>query len=106
MKHRQYGDDIIGTQWGDAPLWYKDAVIYQLHVKAFYNSNSNDIDDFRDIADYRNIYPAFGTRKDFHAFVREAHQRGLKIITELVVNLTSDQHPWFRAAREAPRDSA
>jgi len=138
MKHRQYGDDIIGTQWGDDPLWYKDAVIYQLHVKAFYDSNGDGIGDFRgltdkldyiqrlgvntiwllpfypspmrddgyDIADYRNIYPAYGTRKDFHAFVREAHQRGLKIITELVVNHTSDQHPWFRAAREAPRDSA
>src|SRR3569623_873437 len=130
--------DTIGTQWGDDPVRYKDAVIYQLHVKAFYDSNGDGIGDFRcrtdkldyiqrlgvntiwllpfypspmrddgyDIADYRNIYPAYGTRKDFHTFVREAHQRGLKIITELVVNHTSDQHPWFRAAREAPRDSA
>ena len=138
MKRRQYGDNAIDTTWGDDPLWYKDAVIYQLHVKAFFDSNDDGIGDFEgltqkldyiqnlgvntlwllpfypspmrddgyDIADYRNIYPAYGNRRDFRHFVREAHERGLKIITELVINHTSDQHPWFKAAREAPRDSS
>src|SRR3569832_1215352 len=138
MKRRQYGDNAIDTTWGDDPLWYKDAVIYQLHVKAFFDSNDDGIGDFEgltqkldyiqnlgvntlwllpfypspmrddgyDIADYRNIYPAYGNRRDFRHFVREAHERGLKIITELVINHTSDQHHWFKAAREAPRDSS
>jgi len=120
------------------PLWYKDAIVYQLHVKAFFDSDDDGIGDFRgltekldylqdlgvntlwllpfypspmrddgyDIADYRNIYPDYGTRKDFRHFVREAHHRGLRIITELVINHTSDQHPWFQAARRAPPDSA
>jgi maltose alpha-D-glucosyltransferase/alpha-amylase len=119
------------------PLWYKDAIIYQLHVKAFGDSNHDGIGDFRgliqrldyvqdlgvntlwllpfypspmrddgyDIADYRNIHPDYGTRADFGAFVREAHRRGLKVITELVINHTSDQHPWFQAARHAPPGS-
>jgi maltose alpha-D-glucosyltransferase/alpha-amylase len=120
------------------PLWYKDAVIYQLHVKAFYDSNDDGIGDFRgltqkleyirdlgvnaiwllpfypspqkddgyDVADYRNIHPNYGTRADFRQFLREAHRLGLKVITELVVNHTSDQHPWFQAARRAPRGSS
>jgi maltose alpha-D-glucosyltransferase/alpha-amylase len=115
------------------PLWYKDAVIYEVHVRAFFDSNDDGIGDFRgltskldyiqdlgvntiwllpfypspgkddgyDIADYRNIHPAYGTRADFRAFVREAHRRGLRVITELVINHTSDQHPWFQAARRA-----
>jgi maltose alpha-D-glucosyltransferase/alpha-amylase len=126
------------TTWQNDPLWYKDAVIYQLHVKAFHDSNDDGIGDFRgltekldylqdlgvntlwvlpfypspfrddgyDISDYRNIHPAYGTRADFQAFVRQAHKRGLKVITELVINHTSDQHPWFQAARRAPRGSA
>ncbi|MEE4378742.1 MAG: maltose alpha-D-glucosyltransferase [Candidatus Competibacteraceae bacterium] len=124
--------------WANDPLWYKDAIIYQLHVKAFGDSNHDGIGDFRgliqrldyvqdlgvntlwllpfypspmrddgyDIADYRNIYPEYGTRADFKAFVREAHRRGLKVVTELVINHTSDQHPWFQAARSAPPGSA
>ncbi len=118
-------------------LWYKDAVIYQLHVKAFFDSNDDGLGDFRglsskldyisdlgvntvwllpfypspmkddgyDVADYHNVHPQYGTRQDFRQFVREAHRRGLKVITELVVNHTSDQHPWFQAARRAPADS-
>jgi maltose alpha-D-glucosyltransferase/alpha-amylase len=124
--------------WAEDPLWYKDAVIYQLHVKAFHDANGDGIGDFAglrekldylqelgvnalwllpfypspqrddgyDIADYRGINPAYGTMGDFRAFVREAHRRGLKLITELIVNHTSDQHPWFQKARRAPRGSA
>ncbi len=120
------------------PLWYKDAIIYQLHVKAFYDSNGDGIGDFPgltekldyikdlgvntiwllpfypsplrddgyDIADYHGIHPDYGTRADFRHFVREAHRRGLKIVTELVINHTSDAHPWFQAARQAPPGSA
>jgi maltose alpha-D-glucosyltransferase/alpha-amylase len=62
-------------------------------------------DDGYDVADYRSIHPAYGTRADFHQFVREAHRRDLRVITELVVNHTSDQHPWFQAARRAPKGS-
>src|ERR687883_705258 len=115
------------------PLWYKDAIIYELHVRAFCDSNGDGIGDFQgliqklpylrdlgvtalwllpfypsplrddgyDIADYRNVHPDYGTRRDFKQFVQEAHAYGLKVITELVVNHTSDQHPWFQAARRA-----
>src|SRR3954454_7806524 len=121
----------------DTALWYKDAVIYQVHVKAFLDSNGDGIGDFAgltskldyiqelgvsavwllpfypsplkddgyDIADYRNVHPQYGTREDFAVFLAEAHRRGLKVITELVVNHTSDQHPWFQAARRAPPGS-
>ncbi len=119
-------------------LWYKDAIIYELHVKAFFDSNDDGIGDFRgltdkldyiqdlgvtaiwllpfypspmrddgyDVSDYHNVAPAYGTRNDVRTLVREAHRRGLRIITELVVNHTSDQHPWFQAARRAPNGSA
>ncbi len=119
------------------PLWYKDAIIYQLHIKAFFDSNDDGVGDFLgltrkldylqdlgvtalwllpfypaplrddgyDIADYRNINPTYGTMNDFRVFVREAHRRGLKVVTELVVNHTSDQHPWFQRARRAKRGS-
>jgi len=115
------------------PQWYKDAVIYQLHVKAFFDSNDDGIGDFRglterldyvrdlgvntiwllpfypsplkddgyDVADYRNVHAAYGSVADFQHFVREAHRQGLRVITELIVNHTSDQHPWFQAARRA-----
>ncbi len=124
----------VGT---DDPLWYKDAIVYQLHVKAFGDSSQDGIGDFRgliqrldylqdlgvdtlwlmpfypsplrddgyDISDYQNVHPDYGTLADFRAFVREAHARGLKVITELVINHTSDQHPWFQAARRAPPGS-
>ncbi len=121
----------------DDPLWYKDAIIYQLHVKAFYDGNNDGIGDFAgliekldyiqdlgvntlwllpfypspmrddgyDIADYRNIHAHYGTRRDFRAFIRAAHRRGIRVICELVINHTSDQHPWFQAARKAPAGS-
>ncbi|HSW03172.1 maltose alpha-D-glucosyltransferase [Aquabacterium sp.] len=119
------------------PLWYKDAVIYELHIKAYADANGDGIGDFRgltehldhvqslgvntiwllpfypsplrddgyDVADYENVHPSYGTLDDFRAFVAEAHRRNLRVITELVVNHTSDQHPWFQAARRAPKGS-
>ncbi len=115
------------------PLWYKDAIIYQLHVKAFFDGNDDGVGDFQgltrkldylqdlgvtalwllpfhpsplrddgyDVADYKSINPSFGRMADFKSFVREAHRRHLRVITELVVNHTSDQHPWFQRARKA-----
>src|SRR5246500_5953181 len=114
-------------------LWYRHPIIYQLHVKSFFDSNNDGIGDFRgltqkldyikdlgataiwvmpfypsplrddgyDISSYRGINPAFGSLPDFKRFVREAHERGLRVITELVINHTSDQHPWFQRARRA-----
>jgi maltose alpha-D-glucosyltransferase/alpha-amylase len=119
------------------PLWFKDAVIYQLHVKAFRDSNGDGIGDFRglteslgyikdlgvntiwllpfypsplrddgyDIADYHNVHASSGTMADFRRFIREAHHLELRVVTELVINHTSDQHPWFQAARRAPPGS-
>ena len=113
--------------------WYRDAVIYQLHVKSFYDSSNDGMGDFcgvlqkldyvkelgataiwvmpfypsplrddgYDIADYRGINPSYGTLDDFKAFVEAAHERGIRVITELVINHTSDQHPWFQKARAA-----
>jgi maltose alpha-D-glucosyltransferase/alpha-amylase len=121
----------------DDPLWYKDAVIYELHVRAFTDSNGDGIGDFRgltrrldylqdlgvtalwllpfypsplrddgyDIADYTSVNPIYGTLSDFRLFLRAAHRRGLRVITELVVNHTSDRHPWFQRARTAPPGS-
>ena len=121
----------------DDPLWYKDAVIYQLNVKSFFDSNDDGIgdfagltsklgylrdlgvntiwlmpfypsplkDDWYDISDYTNIHPQFGTLDDFRSMLREAHRLGLKVVTELIINHTSDQHPWFQAARRAPAGS-
>jgi maltose alpha-D-glucosyltransferase/alpha-amylase len=115
------------------PLWYKDAIIYQLHVKSFFDSNDDGIGDFPgliskldyiadlgintiwllpfypspllddgyDISEYRDVHPDYGTLADFRQFVRLAHARGIRVITELVVNHTSDQHPWFQRARRA-----
>jgi maltose alpha-D-glucosyltransferase/alpha-amylase len=120
------------------PYWYKDAILYELHVKAFFDSNDDGVGDFAgliqkldylhdlgvtalwvlpfypsplrddgyDIADYHGVHPTYGTRKQFRQFVREAHDRGLRVITELVINHTSDQHPWFQAARQAPAGSS
>ncbi len=119
------------------PLWYKDAVIYQLNVKSFFDSNDDGIGDFPgltsklayirdlgvntiwlmpfypsplkddgyDISDYTNIHPQFGTLDDFRSMLHEAHRLGLKMVTELIINHTSDQHPWFQAARRAPAGS-
>lgn len=115
------------------PLWYKDAVIYQLHVRAFHDSNGDGIGDFQgliqkldylaglginaiwllpfypsplrddgyDIANYTDINPAYGTMEDFREFLEEAHLRNIRVITELVINHTSDQHQWFQKSRHA-----
>ena len=122
----------------DDGLWYKDAVIYQLHVKSFFDSNDDGVgdvpglimkldyiaslgvntiwllpfypsprrDDGYDIADYRGVHPDYGTVADVRKLIREAHARGLRVITELVVNHTSDQHRWFQRARTSRPGSA
>ncbi|HTC65583.1 MAG TPA: maltose alpha-D-glucosyltransferase [Candidatus Acidoferrum sp.] len=114
-------------------LWYKDAVIYQLHVRTFCDSNGDGIGDFvgmtqrldylqelgtntiwllpfypsplrddgYDIADYTTVHPSYGTLDDFKAFLTAAHNRGLRVIIEMVMNHTSDQHPWFQEARSS-----
>jgi maltose alpha-D-glucosyltransferase/alpha-amylase len=121
----------------DDPLWYKDAIIYQAHVRAFFDSDNDGVGDFRgltqkldylqglgitcvwllpffpsplrddgyDIADYLNVHPSYGTLEDFKAVVRAAHERQIKVLIELVINHTSDRHPWFEHARRAPRGS-
>jgi len=120
------------------PLWYKDALIYELHVRAFQDSDGDGKGDFAglterldyladlgvtaiwllpfypsplkddgyDIADYTSVHPDYGTLRDAKTFIREAHKRSLRVITELVCNHTSDQHPWFQRARRAPAGSA
>ncbi|MEO8227837.1 MAG: alpha-amylase family glycosyl hydrolase, partial [Gemmatimonadota bacterium] len=117
--------------------WYRDAIIYQVHIRAFNDSDADGIGDFAglterlpyledlgvtaiwllpfypsplrddgyDIADYTDVNPSYGTLQDFKIFLKEAHRRGLRVITELVVNHTSDQHEWFKAARRAPAGS-
>ncbi|HEY0844263.1 MAG TPA: maltose alpha-D-glucosyltransferase [Noviherbaspirillum sp.] len=124
MQSRPFSDD---------PLWYKDAIVYQLHVKSFFDANNDGIGDFAgliqkldyiadlgvntiwllpfypsprrddgyDIAEYRGVHPDYGTLADVRHFIHEAHRRGLRVITELVINHTSDQHPWFQRARKA-----
>ncbi len=126
------------TPLRDEPLWYKDAVFYELHVRAYADSNGDGIGDFRgltdkldhlaalgvdciwllpmypsplrddgyDISDYTAIHPDYGTLEDFRAFLEAAHARGLRVLIELVLNHTSDQHPWFveaRSSRASPR---
>ena len=113
--------------------WYKKAVFYELHVKAYCDSNADGIGDFRglltkldylhdlgidciwllpmypsplrddgyDISDYYNVHSSYGTLDDFHGFLDAAHVRGIRVITELVINHTSDQHPWFQEARSS-----
>ncbi|MFL6611271.1 MAG: maltose alpha-D-glucosyltransferase, partial [Pseudomonas sp.] len=120
------------------PLWYKDAVIYQVHVKSYFDSNNDGIGDFPgliekldyiadlgvntiwllpfypsprrddgyDIAEYRGVSPDYGTMADARRFIAEAHKRNLRVITELVINHTSDQHPWFQRARKAKKGSS
>jgi maltose alpha-D-glucosyltransferase/alpha-amylase len=116
------------------PLWFKDAVFYQLHVKSFADSNADGIGDFAglaskldhleslgvdclwiqpmypspfrddgyDISDYTNVHPSYGTLEEFQAFLDQAHSRGMRVIIELVLNHTSDQHAWFAEARSSP----
>ncbi len=122
---------------GDDPLWYRDAVIYQLNVKAFFDSNDDGVGDFKgvtakldyvrdlgvntiwlmpfypsplrddgyDISEYEDVHPQYGTLDDFRELLAEAHKRGLRVITELVINHTASEHPWFQAARRAPPGS-
>jgi len=123
---------VTATLAGDA-LWYKDAIIYEVHVRSFYDSVDDGMGDFPgltqkldyiqdlgvtavwilpfcpspwkddgyDISDYTDVHPAYGTLRDFENFLREAHRRELKVITELVLNHTSDQHQWFQRSRRA-----
>ncbi len=122
----------------DDPLWYKDGIIYQVHIKAYKDSNNDGIGDFKglrekldyiedlgvniiwllpfypsplkddgyDIADYYNVHPDYGTIEDVKEFLKAAHRRGIRVITELVLNHTSDQHEWFKRARKNPPGSA
>jgi maltose alpha-D-glucosyltransferase / alpha-amylase len=115
------------------PLWYKDAIIYQIHIKSFFDANNDGIGDFAglisrldyiaelgvntvwllpfypsprlddgyDIADYRGVHPDYGSLADVKRFIAAAHERGIRVIAELVINHTSDQHPWFQRARLA-----
>ncbi|MCE1191970.1 MAG: maltose alpha-D-glucosyltransferase [Acidovorax sp.] len=121
----------------DDPLWYRDAVIYQLNVKAFFDSNNDGVGDFKgvtakldyvkdlgvntiwlmpfypsplrddgyDISEYEDVHPQYGTLADFKEMLDAAHARGLRVITELVINHTSSEHPWFQRARRAPPGS-
>lgn len=133
-SHRRGAPPIAGPAPAD---WYKDAIIYELRVRAFFDSNADGIgdlpglidrldyleylgvntlwllpfyksalaDDGYDISDYMAVHPECGTLADFKAFLREAHARGMRVIIELVLNHTSDQHPWFQRARRAPKGS-
>src|SRR5262249_28722295 len=126
------------TMLENDPLWYKDAVIYEVHVRAFHDSAGEGTGDFRgltqkldylqdlgvsaiwllpfypsplrddgyDIADYADIHPQYGTLADLQEFREQAHRRGMRVITELVINPPSDQHPWFQRARRSPPGSA
>ncbi len=133
--HEERGTQRRGkpSMLSDDPLWYKDAIIYQVHVKSFFDANNDGVGDFPgllakldyiaglgvtaiwllpfypsprrddgyDIADYRNVHPDYGQLADVRRFIQEAHARGMRVITELVINHTSDQHPWFQRARRA-----
>ncbi|MBA3820196.1 MAG: maltose alpha-D-glucosyltransferase [Deltaproteobacteria bacterium] len=128
-------DDV--SELSDDPLWYKDAVIYEIHIRAFSDSNGDGVGDIPgliekldylvdlgitaiwllpfypsplkdggyDIADYTNVHESYGTRDDVARLLREAHRRGIRVITELVLNHTSSEHPWFQRARRAPAGS-
>ncbi len=130
MNKRSHTEPLL---FRDDPLWYKDAVIYELHIRAFSDSQGDGVGDFLgltekldyledlgvtalwllpfypsplkddgyDISDYTSIQPIYGNMHDFKTFVDEAHRRGLHVIIELVINHTSDQHPWFQRARRA-----
>ena len=119
------------------PLWYKDAILYEVSVKAFQDSNNDGVGDFPglmqrldylqdlgvtclwllpffpsplrddgyDISDYMSVHPSYGTLEDFQRFLDAAHERGLQVMIELVINHSSDQHPWFQRARHAPAGS-
>ncbi len=130
-RHRFYNFD-------NDPFWYKDAIIYEVPVRAFFDSDGDGVGDFTglmekvdyledlgvtavwllpfypsplrddgyDISDYTGIQPVYGTMAGFTAFIEQAHRHGIRVITELVLNHTSDQHPWFQRARKAPKGSS
>ena len=119
------------------PLWYKDAILYEVHARAFADSDEDGMGDFRgltrnldylqdlgvtaiwllpffpspwrddgyDISNYNDVHPAYGNLRDFQTFLKQAHRRGIRVITEVVLNHTSDQHPWFQRSRHAPTGS-
>ncbi|MEB2308556.1 MAG: maltose alpha-D-glucosyltransferase [Candidatus Brocadiaceae bacterium] len=127
-----------GVYLADDPLWYKDVIIYELHVRAFFDNNADGIGDFEgliekldylenlgvtaiwllpfypsplkddgyDIANYFGVHPDYGLLRDFKEFIRKAHKKGIRVITELVLNHTSERHPWFQMARRAKPGSA
>ncbi len=129
-RRQEIRDTVVSPR---EPRWYQDAVIYQVHVRAFQDSNGDGVGDFRglarrldhvrdlgvtavwllpfypsplrdggyDIAQYKSVHESYGTLRDFRQFLREAHRRNLRVITELVMNHTSDEHPWFQRARRA-----
>ncbi|MEO8457207.1 MAG: maltose alpha-D-glucosyltransferase [Chloroflexota bacterium] len=137
MVSKPKGKPAATNVGDDDALWYKDAIIYQAHPRAFYDSDGDGIGDFAglrekmdylqdlgvtaiwllpfypsplrddgyDIADYMDVHPSYGTLRDFTAFLKAAHDRGLRVITELVLNHTSDEHPWFKRARRSPAGS-
>jgi maltose alpha-D-glucosyltransferase/alpha-amylase len=138
IVHTALAPEKRATAAGEGALWYKDALIYQVHVKSFVDSNNDGIGDFPgliskldyiadlgvnaiwllpfypsprlddgyDISDYRGVHSDYGTLSDVKRFIAEAHKRGIRVITELVINHTSDQHPWFQRARNAKPGSA
>ena len=115
------------------PLWFKDAIIYEVSVRAFFDSNGDGIGDFQgliqkldyledlgintiwllpffpsplkddgfDVTEHCDVHPDYGTLADFKQFLKESHRRGIRVITELILNHTSDQHPWFKRSRKA-----
>lgn len=127
-----------GVYLADDPLWYKDVIIYELHVRAFFDNNADGVGDFEgliekldylenlgvtaiwllpfypsplkddgyDIANYFGVHPDYGLLRDFKEFIRKAHKKGIRVITELVLNHTSERHPWFQMARRAKPGSA
>lgn len=137
MIERSNHDNLLKHDFLHDVSWYKDAIIYQAHVKSFFDANNDGVGDFTglmekldyivelgvnaiwllpfypspmrddgyDIAEYRSVHPAYGTLGDVKRFIAEAHKRGLRIITELVINHTSDQHAWFQKARRAKKGS-
>ncbi len=128
---------MLNEKDNTGPLWYKDAIIYELQLRSFFDSDDDGIGDFPglidkldyledlgintvwllpfypsplkddgyDISNYLNVLPAYGTLSNFKSFIEAAHRRGIRVITELVINHTSDQHPWFQRARKAAKGS-
>jgi len=138
MARRPKSNGAPKVAFSDDPLWYKDAVIYQVHLKSFFDANDDGVGDFQglidkldyiaelgvntlwllpfypsprrddgyDIAEYKAVHEDYGKLADAKRFIAEAHERGIRVITELVINHTSDQHPWFQRARAAKKGSA